>query len=683
MFISKLKIEGFRNFKNNEIIFNDGINVIIGHNNAGKTNLLKALSLIMDNSGTSKKLDVEDFNKRVDITHLKANPPEIKITLIINESTDENLHTDDLVTVSNWITRLDSPYEAQLTYNFFLGEDSKEEYIKALETITDIDAAWRIIKRDFIRKYNYKIFGGNPTLQNQAESDNLQKFDFQFLNAIRDVERDMFTGRTTLLKDVLQFFMDYEIKKDITKTIEVQTSEIKQRQQEFERKSKPAIDDLLTRISEGQKEILDYATKTGASFNKAIPTFEGGITEFELLSALKLIIQHETGIKIPATHNGLGYNNLIYMSLLLAKMQANADGSYYGSNAKVYPLLAIEEPEAHLHPSMQYKFLKFLKENKKSKVRQIFVTSHSTHITSAVSLDEIICLHSDGENLNVAYPGKVFSNSAEDKVSKAYIERFLDATKSNMLFAKKIILVEGLAEQILLPSMARHVNKEKQLEDHHIEVTNIGGRYFEHFLKLFDSTKPNTINKQIVCITDRDPVRKQIAGTNNSFKKCYPFEYNTETTVYTYQDNSSAKIAQYSAHPNITFFSQDEKGKTLEYDIAICNPSLELILTESIANQEELKELMKSFSAEKAMNEFVLRESEENTRITTSINSGNCTWGEADKKKAIIASRYLNSVGKGENALELSVKLEEDLNSQTPTFVVPQYLKDAIECLFQ
>jgi len=89
MYISKIKIEGFRNFKNNEIIFNDGINVIIGHNNAGKTNLLKALSLILDNSGVSKKLEVDDFNKQVDIAHLKANPPEIKIILIINESTDE------------------------------------------------------------------------------------------------------------------------------------------------------------------------------------------------------------------------------------------------------------------------------------------------------------------------------------------------------------------------------------------------------------------------------------------------------------------------------------------------------------------------------------------------------------------------------------------------------------------
>lgn len=684
MYISRIRIEGFRNFKDNEIVFNDGINVIIGHNNAGKTNLLKALSLIIDNSGGLKKLDVEDFHKQADLASIKVNPPEVKISIFINESKDENLHSDDLVTVSNWITQLNSPYEAQLTYCFFLPEEEKKKYFKALEAASNLEEVWRIIKRDFIRKYNYKIYGGNPDLQNQAESDNLQKFDFQFLNAIRDVERDMFTGRTTLLKDVLQFFMDYEIKKDSSKTIEIQTAEIKQKQKEFEAKAKPAIDDLLTRIAEGQKEILDYATQTGASFNKAKPGFEGGITEFELLSALKLIIEHETGIKIPATHNGLGYNNLIYMSLLLAKMQANADGAYYGSNAKVYPLLVIEEPEAHLHPSMQYKFLKFLKENKKKKVRQIFVSSHSTHITSAVSLDELICLHNDGTNLNIAYPGKVFSDDKDGKTSKAYVERFLDATKSNMLFAQKIILVEGLAEQILLPTIARHVDKDKQLEDHHIEVTNIGGRYFEHFLKLFDSTKPNTINKQIVCITDRDPERKLILGTNNVFKKCYPYEYNTEPIVYEYKDNATSKIAQYATHPNISFFSQDDaKGKTLEYDLALFNPALELLLTDSINNKEEIQELMDAYNNGKAINQFILRDSEENTRVTNSITSSLCAWDEPEKKKAIIATRYLNSIGKGENALELSVKLEADFNSGSPKFVVPTYLKDAIECLFQ
>ena len=62
-------------------------------------------------------------------------------------------------------------------------------------------------------------------------------------------------------------------------------------------------------------------------------------------------------------------------------MQKDASGEYLGSNAKVFSILAIEEPEAHLHPSMQYKFLQFLKENKDSNVNQIFITSHSPNIT--------------------------------------------------------------------------------------------------------------------------------------------------------------------------------------------------------------------------------------------------------------------------------------------------------------
>ncbi|MDQ9746052.1 AAA family ATPase, partial [Acinetobacter baumannii] len=83
------------------------------------------------------------------------------------------------------------------------------------------------------------------------------------------------------------------------------------------------------------------------------------LLDTELYSALKLIIEIETGIKLPATRNGLGYNNLLFISLLLAKMQKDSSKDYLGSNAKNFSILAFEEPEAHLHPNMQYKLLKF------------------------------------------------------------------------------------------------------------------------------------------------------------------------------------------------------------------------------------------------------------------------------------------------------------------------------------
>ena len=515
MYISKICVKNFRNFKDKEVLFNEGVNVIIGHNNAGKTNLIKALSLVIDYQAT-KRLDVDDFNKYTSLAELKSNPPKISIAVTISKGNYEE--PDDLVTIANWLTKLDSEYEAILTYEFFLPEKEIPKYNKAIAEILDndpkaIDKAWKLIKHDFIRLYTYKIWGGNLSNQSIADGDSLQRFDFQFLDAIRDVERDMLTGRNTLLRDVFNFFMDYEIKSDTSKSDELKSDEIKQKRIDFSDKADALLTLLQERMKQGKEQILSYAKETGASFNNAEPNFEGSISDVEMFSVLKLIVEYSTGIKVPATHNGLGYNNLIYMSLLLAKMQVNSDGNYMGSNSKVFATLAIEEPEAHLHPAMQYKFLKFLKENKnKKKVRQIFVTTHSTHITSAVSLDEIICLHNEDGITTVGYPGKVFP---ADGKSKKYVQRFLDATKSDMLFAQKVILVEGLAEQLLMSIFAQYENKS--LEDNHVAVINVGGRFFDHFLYLFDSTKPNTIHKKIICITDRDPESKK--KTESKFKK--------------------------------------------------------------------------------------------------------------------------------------------------------------------
>lgn len=433
MYISKIQINNFRNFKQQEINLNDGVNVVIGHNNAGKTNLIKALSLVIDTQ-KSKRLEVDDFNKNLTLAELKATPPKISIAITIKKGNEEE--PDDLVTISNWLTKLDSSYEALLTYEFFLPEKKQEDYLKEMALIADdapkaMDQAWKVLKHNFIRFYTHKIWGGDPINQSIADNESLQKFDFQFLDAIRDVERDMLTGRNTLLREVFDFFMDYEVKIDGSKTNEEKHKEIKDRKIQFAEKSEVLVEELSTRIDAGKQEILSYAKNTGASFNKAKPNFEGSISENEMYSVLKLIVEYETGVKIPATHNGLGYNNLIFMSLLLAKMQVNADVDYLDTNAKVFTMLAIEEPEAHLHPAMQYKFLKFLSENKKEKkVRQIFVTTHSTHITSAVSLDEIICLHNENGETNVGYPKNVFLNTdgTDNVKSKKYVQRFLDAT---------------------------------------------------------------------------------------------------------------------------------------------------------------------------------------------------------------------------------------------------------------
>jgi len=686
MFISKIQIENFRSFEYTEVEFHEGINVIIGHNNCGKSNLLTAMALIFDNT-ISRQLEVDDFYNGISVEKLKESAPKIKITVTITQSKDENLMSDELVTVSNWLISLRTPYQAQVQYEYFLSSGEEENYKKRVSGIDSAKEIWKLIKSEYIRLYTYKIWAGNPDNRMVADSDSLRKFDYQFLNAIRDVERDMFSGRNTLLKRVIDFFMDYEIKSD-GKLDEVQKSaQIKERKDEFAENADDIINKLHMRLEAGNQEILSYAKDIGASFDKSEPGFEGELTESELYSVLKLIIKQETGMTLPVDKNGLGYNNLIFMSLLLAKMQADSDGKYMGSNAKVFPMLVIEEPEAHLHPTMQDKFIKFLNKNiEQKKVKQVFITTHSTFITAAVQLDDLLCLYRDGNKACIAYPGRTFWDDIQGKqineTSKKYVQRFLDATKSNMLFAERIIMVEGIAEQLLIPILAEY--NGRSLADNHVIVLQVGGRYFEHFLRMFDQKNPTAINRKIACITDIDPVRKKKDVKGETFEKCYPYECGIEEAVYEYKHNTAlAEKYPEKQESNIRVFSQDKKfGKTLEYQLAWDNPSNELILTESISNAEELKDLM-SMINEKGIDDMFRRmhESEEKQRIMVAIQKS--TWKDFEKKKAIVSSRYLNSVGKGENALELASALKDNLLSKGTDkfveFVVPEYIIMAIK----
>lgn len=693
MFISKVKIENFRNFDNISVDFREGVNLLIGQNNAGKSNLLKALALIFD-STVKKQLSINDIYNNIPLSELRLHSPKISITVLLSQSDNENLMGDELVTVSNWIISLKEPYAAQIQYEFFLPEDQEEKYKKYIKDVSTQEEARKIINDNFIRLYINKTWVGNPDNQVQIDGDSLNKFDFQFLDAIRDVERDMFSGKNTLLKNVIDFFIDYDIKSDKSISIEEQSKKIEIRKADFETTSHDLIEKLKERLKRGNKEILSYADDIGASFDNSEPNFEGKITESELYSVLQLIVKQNTGMSIPISNNGLGYNNLIFMSLLLAKMQVDSDGQYLGSNAKVFPILAIEEPEAHLHPTMQFQLIKFLKDNlKKKKVKQVFITSHSTHITSSTQLDDIICLYKENGQSEVAYPGKVFFDIEEDKSkkdktnSKKYVQRFLDATKSNMLFAEKIILVEGIAEQLLIPIFADYLGKS--LEENHVSIINVGGRYFEHFLYLFDSKKDNTINRKVACITDIDPTRKKKNENNEKFRKCYPFEMNVDNTNYEYKQNITMEKYEKGKHTNICSFIQNKQyGRTLEYQIAFENPTCKLLITPSLSNNEELQKLMEFYENNKKLDVDVflneLSDTKENKRIKQSINSCDAKiWDDNSKKKAIIASRYLNSVGKGENALELSSILRDNLcekgKSKFKEFNVPTYIKDAID----
>lgn len=679
MFIKEIKISNFRNFKDASVPFHEGVNVLIGHNNTGKSNLLRAIGLVLGYSD-GHRLGTSDLFYETDIAILQQQSPRIKITLVLHRSEGEDLDSVEMGLFSGMMTDPTLSEEAELRYEFKLIDTQEENYKAEVAEATTAKEIWKIIDRNYIRLYRSNRNGGNQAA-NISINDVLGQIDYQFLDAIRDVSKDLYAGYNPLLRDVLNFFIDYSVKNDGTKTEDEIKDQLKNLKDTFIQQSSPLMQTLQSRLQDGKNVFLKYALDTGATFNGAIPDFDGEVTENEMFAVLRMIIKYAVGIEVPATYNGLGYNNLIYMSLLLAKMQADSSITYMKRNAKVLSFLAVEECEAHLHPAMQYKFLQFLQDNKSNgHVRQIFMTSHSTQIASAVKLDDLICLTSPAlGKISVGYPRIIYKkDNAEDVASKQYVQRFLDATRADMFFANRLIFVEGIAEELLLPVFAKYMNKN--LTDEHVLIVNMGGRYFNHFLKLFDTNNPYTINKKIVCLTDIDPCRKEKVP-KASYESCYPYEYNLDTANYEYKHHAEVEIAQYETHPNIRYYSQNPiYGKTLEYDLMRENPNCELLLTESVSNMSEIKEMMAEQDLETMID--MLRKSDTNSRIKASIEASK--WTEEEKRKAVLASRYLNSVSKGSNALELNVALMnnlEKLEADRKEFKVPQYIVNALTWL--
>ena len=679
MYIKEINILNFRSFKEAVIPFHEGVNVIIGHNNTGKSNLLRAMWLVLGYSN-GHRLGTSDLFYETDVAELQRQSPRIKITLVLRRSVDENLYSADMALFANMMTDPALSEEAELRYEFKLDDSQEQNYKADVANAITAKEIWKIIEQDYIRLYKSSRSGGNQAAGINI-NETLGQIDFQFLDAIRDVSHDLYAGYNPLLRDVLNFFIDYSVKNDVTKTEDEIKEQLKALRDDFVQQSRPLMQTLQNRLQDGKNVFLKYALDTGATFNGAEPDFDGTVTENEMFSVLRMFIKYAVGIEVPATYNGLGYNNLIYMSLLLAKMQADGNIAYMKRNAKVLSFLAVEECEAHLHPAMQYKFLKFLQDNNlNGHVRQIFMTSHSTQIASAVKLDDLICLTSPAlGQINVGYPRAIYKEeSSNDMVSKQYVQRFLDATKADMFFANRLIFVEGIAEELLLPVFARYLNKN--LTDEHVLVVNMGGRYFNHFLKLFDTKNPYTINKKIVCLTDIDPCRKK-KGDDKNYEVCYPYEYNIDTDNYDYKHHADTEVDQYVVHPNIRFYRQDVTyGKTLEYDLMRENPNCELLLTDSVFNRDEIKAMMTELDVNKMMGK--MRNSEANTRIKSSIDQSG--WEDEEKRKALLASRYLNSVSKGSNALELNVTLMDNLEkpeAERKEFHVPQYIIDALKWL--
>ena len=473
MYLATLEIENFRIFGSRDedshlmVDLQPGLNLLVGENDSGKTCVVDAIRLLV---GTVTQ---DYFTVRESDFHIGAAGQATQLTIL---GIFRGLNKGEA--------------GALLEYLSVEGEDDESDFFLRMWLRAERNESQHLSARR--RRVTYEVRAGSDDEGRRIEGAARDMLRATYLKPLRDALGELTARRGSRLSQVLRAFpgIQDETKDEWTPTTtdsQPKTLVEIMRRAEHEMRQAPVLQTATTTVNEQYLE----------PFSLGETPLHGDITVKahdlrQILEWMELTLDDA----VAGATRGLGIQNLLFIATELLALTPSSAWD------PELPLLLIEEPEAHLEPQRQRRLIEFLGDNAKrlptspQHEMQIVLTTHSPNLASMIGVKGLIIMQRGR-----AYPMGP-EHTLLDQSDYEFLERFLDVTKSNMFFARGVLIVEGDAEALLLPTLAQRIGRP--LTKHGVSIVNVGHVGLFRYARIFRRQHPPNLAVRVACLADRD-----------------------------------------------------------------------------------------------------------------------------------------------------------------------------------